>query len=180
LALADRLRRRGGLLLVDEAFMDVGPDDASLGEYVEQGNIVVLRSFGKFYGLPGVRLSFALAAPNIAARLAAALGPWPVSSAAIAVGTEALADSAWRQAARKALTEASGRLDAVLTRAGLKPIGGTSLFRLVRTADAGRLFQTLGEAGIMVRRFAEHPTWLRFGLPGAEPEWQRLEQALAP
>jgi cobalamin biosynthetic protein CobC len=180
LALADRLRRRGGLLLVDEAFMDVGPDDASLGEYVEQGNIVVLRSFGKFYGLPGVRLSFALAAPNIIARLTAALGPWPVSSAAIAVGTEALADSAWRLAARKTLTEASGRLDAVLTRAGLNPIGGTSLFRLVRTADAGRLFQTLGEAGILVRRFVEHPTWLRFGLPGAEPEWQRLEHALAP
>ncbi len=90
LALADRLRRRGGLLLVDEAFMDVGPDGASLGEHVEEGNIVVLRSFGKFYGLPGVRLSFALAAPNIAARLAAALGPWPVSGAAIAIGTEAL------------------------------------------------------------------------------------------
>ena len=180
LALADRLRRRGGLLLVDEAFMDVGPDGASLGEYVEEGNIVVLRSFGKFYGLPGVRLSFALAAPNIAARLAAALGPWPVSGVAIAVGTEALADTAWREAARKALAEAAGRLDGLLARAGLSLIGGTSLFRLVRAADAARLFQSLGQAGILVRRFAEHPTWLRFGLPGGEPEWQRLERALAP
>jgi cobalamin biosynthetic protein CobC len=180
LALADRLRRRGGLLLVDEAFMDVGPEHASLGEYVEQGNIVVLRSFGKFYGLPGIRLSFALAAPNIATRLAVALGPWPVSSAAIAVGTEALADADWRQAARKALAEAAGRLDVLLARAGLALIGGTSLFRLVRTADAARLFQTLGQAGILVRRFAEHPTWLRFGLPGNESDWQRLERALAP
>jgi cobalamin biosynthesis protein CobC len=180
LALADRLRRRGGLLLVDEAFMDVGPEDASLGEYVEQGNIVVLRSFGKFYGLPGIRLSFALAAPNIAARLAVALGPWPVSNAAIAVGTEALADADWRQAARKALAEAAGRLDALLASAGLALIGGTSLFRLVRTADAARLFQTLGQAGVLVRRFAEHPTWLRFGLPGNESDWQRLERALAP
>jgi cobalamin biosynthetic protein CobC len=180
LALADRLRRRGGLLLVDEAFMDVGPDGASLGEYVEEGNIVVLRSFGKFYGLPGVRLSFALAAPNIVARLAAAAGPWPVSGAAIAVGTEALADTAWRDAARKALAEAAGRLDAVLARAGLNLIGGTSLFRLVRAGEAARLFQRLGEAGILVRRFAEHPNWLRFGLPGAESDWQRLERALAP
>ena len=70
LALADRLRRRGGLLLVDEAFMEVGPEGASLADHVEEGNIVVLRSFGKFYGLPGLRLSFALAAPEIATRIA--------------------------------------------------------------------------------------------------------------
>ena len=103
-----------------------------------------------------------------------------MSGAAIAVGTEALADTAWREAARKALAEAAGRLDAMLARAGLNLIGGTSLFRLVRAAEAARLFQTLGEAGILVRRFAEHPTWLRFGLPGAESDWQRLERALAP
>ena len=157
-----------------------GPDDASLCEYVEQGNIVVLRSFGKFYGLPGIRLSFALAAPNIAARLAAALGPWPLSGTAIALGTEALADIAWREAARNALAEAARRLDALLVRAGLAPIGGTSLFRLVRTAEAARWFKSLGEAGILVRRFDEHPAWLRFGLPGAESEWQRLERALVP
>ena len=154
LALADRLRRRGGLLLVDEAFMDVGPDDASLGEYVEQDNIVVLRSFGKFYGLAGLRLSFALAPPTIAARLAAALGPWPVSGAAVAVGTEALADGAWRQAARKALAEAAGRLDAVLARAALELIGGTSLFRLVRSQMRRAGSTGSVEAGILVRRFS--------------------------
>src|SRR6185437_641069 len=86
LALADRLRRRGGLLLIDEAFMDVAAEGISVADQVGRGNIVVLRSFGKFYGLPGVRLSFALATPEIASRLAAALGPWPVSSAAVAVG----------------------------------------------------------------------------------------------
>jgi cobalamin biosynthetic protein CobC len=179
LAIADRLRKRGGLLLVDEAFMDVGPEDASLGEYVEQGNIVVLRSFGKFYGLPGLRLSFALAPPVIVARLAAALGPWPVSNAAIAIGTEALADADWRKAARKALAEAAGRLDALLVQAGLGPIGGTSLYRLVRTTEAERWFQTLGQAGILVRRFSEYPAWLRFGLPGDEGAWRRLAEALA-
>ena len=98
LALADRLRRRGGLLLVDEAFMEVGPEGASLGDHVEEGNIVVLRSFGKFYGLPGLRLSFALAAPEIAARIGTALGPWPVSSAALAIGAAALADAEWQEA----------------------------------------------------------------------------------
>jgi cobalamin biosynthetic protein CobC len=179
LALADRLQRRGGLLLVDEAFMDVGPDDGSLGDQVARGNIVVLRSFGKFYGLAGLRLSFALAAPKIVARLAAALGPWPVSSAAIVIGSAALADAAWWEATRTSLAEAAGRLDALLRRARLEIIGGTSLFRLVRTGEAARLFQSFGQEGILVRRFSEHPSWLRFGLPGAESGWQRLDKALA-
>src|SRR5579864_1448588 len=82
LGVADALRSRGGLLIIDEAFMDVGPPEASLCGEVGRGNIVVLRSFGKFYGLAGVRLGFALAAPNLAARLAAWLGPWAVSGPA--------------------------------------------------------------------------------------------------
>jgi cobalamin biosynthetic protein CobC len=178
LALADRLRRRGGLLLVDEAFMEAGPDDASLGEYVEHGNIVVLRSFGKFYGLPGLRLSFALAPPNIAARIAAALGPWPVSGAALAVGMKALDDTQWQTSARTSLAEGALRLDTELSKAGLDIVGGTSLFRLARSNSAAQMFQALGEAGILVRRFTEHPPWLRFGLPGSEDAWRRLEKAL--
>jgi cobalamin biosynthetic protein CobC len=179
LALADRLRRRGGMLLVDEAFMEVGPDDASLGEYVEHGNVVVLRSFGKFYGLPGLRLSFALAPPSIAARITAALGPWPVSGAALAVGMKALADTQWQEKTRAALAEAALKLDICLAKAGLDIVGGTSLFRLARSNDAAQLFQALGKAGILVRRFTEQPLWLRFGLPGGEDQWRRLEDVLA-
>jgi cobalamin biosynthetic protein CobC len=178
LALADRLQRRGGLLLVDEAFMEVGPEAASLCEYVEHGNIVVLRSFGKFYGLPGLRLSFALAPPSIASRIAAALGPWPVSCAALAIGTKALADAQWQATARKTLAEAALRLNTELAKAGLDIVGGTSLFRLARSKDAASLFQSLGNAGILVRRFTQDPSWLRFGLPGAEDDWQRLLAAL--
>src|SRR5712691_1225406 len=77
-ALADKLRSRGGLLAVDEAFMDVGPAGASLAGEVGRGNIVVLRSFGKFFGLAGLRLGFAIAAPSLVERLDAMLGPWAV------------------------------------------------------------------------------------------------------
>ena len=115
----------------------------------------MLRSFGKFYGLPGLRLSFALAAPEIAARIGTALGPWPVSSAALAIGAAALADAEWKERTRSKLAEAALRLDACLVKAGLEVIGGTSLFRLVRSKEADRVFQSLGEAGIMVRRFAD-------------------------
>ena len=179
LALADALAHRRGLLLVDEAFMDVGPPDASLASDVGRGNIVVLRSFGKFFGLAGLRLGFALAAPELAAQLRALLGPWAVSGPAIAAGRAALADGAWMQATRVRLAANAAWLEDILTSAGFAIAGGTSLFRLVQTGDAAARFERLGRAGILVRRFAQHPQWLRFGLPGDEPAWQRLGSALA-
>ena len=179
LNLAASMQRQRGLLVVDEAFMEAGPEEASLCEEVERANVVVLRSFGKFYGLPGLRLSFALGAPSIANRLNAALGPWPVSGAALAVGTKALADTDWRRRTRTRLDEAASRLDKLLEGAGLAIVGGTVLFRLVRADDAETLFAQLGRSGILVRRFPEHKAWLRFGLPGDEDEWQRLRAGLA-
>jgi cobalamin biosynthetic protein CobC len=188
LALAEEKRRRGGLLVVDEAFGDVGQIDVgridagvgglSLGPEVGRGHIVVLRSFGKFHGLAGLRLGFALAAPELAARLRATLGPWAVAGPAIAAGQAALADPAWAEAMRETLAREAARLDLLLTGVKLQIVGGTSLFRLVRTPVAGALFDHLGRAGILVRRFAEQPAWLRFGLPGIEAAWQRLAAAL--
>jgi len=177
LVLADRLAP--GLVVVDEAFMDVGPIDGSLAPDATRPNLVVLRSFGKFFGLAGVRLGFAFAAPAITARLRAALGPWAVSGPALAIGAAALADAGWIGQTRERLVAAAQRLDALLVKAGLDIAGGTALFRLVRTPAAAELFDQLGRAGIFVRRFPEQPTWLRFGLPGEPPQWQRLANVLA-
>jgi cobalamin biosynthesis protein CobC len=178
LALAGGLRARGGLLVVDEAFMDVGPSDTSLAAEVARGNILALRSFGKFFGLAGIRLGFALAAPTLAARLSAALGPWAVSGPALVVGTKALADAAWIERTRRRLAKAAKRLDAILSGAGMEIVGGTTLFRLVRTPAASALFDHLGRAGILVRVFADNPYWLRFGLPGNAQAWRRLQAAM--
>jgi cobalamin biosynthesis protein CobC len=175
-------RRSGGLLVIDEAYIDAGPAgpaDASLVAGVGGGDVLVLRSFGKFFGLAGVRLGFALAAPRLAHRLAAALGPWAVSGPAIAIGAAALADAGWAAAMRERLARDILRLDRVLAGAGLAPAGGTPLFRLVRAEAAGEVFHHLGRAGILVRRFVEQPSWLRIGLPGDEAKWQRLTSALA-
>lgn len=177
LALSDELNVRGGLLLVDEAFMDVGPPEASLAGDIDRGNIVLLRSFGKFFGLAGLRLGFALTAPDLATKLNASLGPWAVSSPAIAIAEQALADVAWISATRIRLASAAKKLDQLLAEAAIEVIGGTSLFRLARTPRAKAIFQHLGANGIIVRHFREHPTWLRFGIPG-EPHWDRLGLAL--
>jgi cobalamin biosynthetic protein CobC len=178
-AVAKKLQPRGGVLVVDEAFMDVGPPGCSLGGEVSRGNIVVLRSFGKFFGLAGLRLGFALAAPPLAAHLAALLGRGGVSAPALETGAQALADQAWIDATRRGLAIAAARLDAILTGCGLDIAGGTSLFRLTRTPAARELFHHFGRVGIWTRVFPEQATWLRFGLPGAEPDWQRLQIAMA-
>jgi len=178
LALRDALSARGGLLLVDEAFMDVGPPGASLAGYIDRGHLVVLRSFGKFFGLAGLRLGFALAAPELAANLNRTLGPWAVSDPAIAIAEQALADIVWIETTRARLQRAAEKLDQVLIEAGVEVIGGTPLFRLVRTRRADEIFQHLGSNGIIVRPFREQPTWLRFGIPH-ESGWDRLRLALA-
>jgi cobalamin biosynthesis protein CobC len=171
-------RKRRGVLVVDEAFMDVEPDGASLCGEVERGGLAILRSFGKFFGLAGVRLGFAVSRPEVAARLALTLGPWAVSAPAVAIGRAALADTAWVLAMRERLGEEACRLTAVLAEAGMEMVGGTPLFRLVSTPIADRLFHHLGRAGILVRRFPAHPSWLRFGLPGSDAAWERLQLAL--
>jgi cobalamin biosynthetic protein CobC len=180
LALAAALAQQDGLLVLDEAFMDASPGKESLCPNVDAGNIVVLRSFSKFFGLAGLRLGFAVAATNITARLQARLGPWAASGPAIAVGEVALADRTWQQQTRARLAADAHRLEQILIDAGFAIVGGTSLFRLVRTPAARDYFDRLGRAGILVRRFNEQPQWLRFGLPGDEAAWQRLCAALGP
>ena len=72
----------------------------------------------------------------------------------------------------------AARLDTLLTRAGLRVVGGAPLFRLTESSDAARVFRRLGEAGVLVRPFPARPGWLRFGIPGEAKDWARLERAL--
>jgi cobalamin biosynthetic protein CobC len=178
LALADRLADRGGFLLVDEAFADLEEPPISIAPALPHPGFIVLRSFGKIYGLAGLRLGFALASVHTAAYLRSALGPWAVSGPAIAAGRLALADSEWRRRAASRLDQDTERLDRCTSPAGLTLVGGTRLFRLYQGEDATELYDRLGRAGILARRFAGHPTWLRFGIPESEEAWSRLECAL--
>ena len=177
LAFADELFDRGGALVVDEAFADVTPE-LSVTPHTGRAGLIVLRSFGKFFGLAGVRLGFAICAPDVARRLEAQLGPWAVSGPALWAGTHALGDGAWIAGMRNALKLDALRLDGLLADAGLNVIGGTDLYRLVDDPHAQALYDRLGRQGILVRPFDYAPTWLRFGLPGAKADWTRLQKAL--
>ncbi|MGQ3141486.1 threonine-phosphate decarboxylase CobD [Rhizobium oryzihabitans] len=178
LSLAETMRRKGGLLVVDEAFIETGGAE-SLANAAGHDALVVLRSFGKFYGMAGIRLGFAIAHPDIAGELEARLGPWAVSGPALHIATQALADREWQFSMRQRLAEEAQRMNGLLQKAGLTIAGGTSLFTLVRDHRAAELFEHLGRCGILMRIFDERPNDMRFGLPGAEEEWQRLEEALS-
>jgi cobalamin biosynthetic protein CobC len=177
LELHARLARRGGVLVVDEAFADFDSKE-SLAPSLPASGAVVLRSFGKAYGMAGLRLGFALVSPEIVAPLRGALGAWPVSGPAIAIGAPALADSDWLEAMRARLGGDAARLDALLDGAGWRIIGGTRLFRLAAHADARAAFDRLLHAGILARPFTDAPDRLRFGIPGEENAWERLTAAL--
>ncbi|MGD9657233.1 MAG: threonine-phosphate decarboxylase CobD [Methylocystis sp.] len=177
LSAASRMSQRDRLLIVDESFMDFTPEH-SVARFANDKALVVLRSFGKAYGLPGVRLGFALSSRTRAAKLRAALGPWAVSGPALFIGACALADGAWRASAVQAAARDAARLDALLTQAGFQIAGGAALFRLAAHPQAARWFARLASRGILTRAFAEKPDWLRFGLPGNEAAWSRLAEAL--
>ncbi len=172
-----RLATRGGWLVVDEAFMDATPEDSLAGEMGLPG-LIVLRSLGKFFGLAGARVGFVLAGSMVLERLQEALGPWAVSGPARWVATQALKDRCWQTQMRVDLRQAGERLGQILQRQGLPVAGGTALFQWVSLQEAKYWQEALARRGILVRRFAD-PPGLRFGLPGVESAWQRLELALA-
>lgn len=95
-------------LIVDEAFIDSAPDNSVLTKVLPSDmpdNIIVLRSFGKFFGLAGIRLGFIFANAAIIQQLEKAIGIWQVNGPAQAIAIAALNDSAWQQSNRTAIAK---------------------------------------------------------------------------
>lgn len=176
---SDRIDEAGGWLAVDEAYADCHPQASVAATVGDEHPLVVFRSFGKFFGLAGLRLGFVLGPKALLAAIRNALGDWPLHGVALALGTSAYRDETWIAAARTALMTRAAGLDAVLARHGLEPQGECPLFRLVQTPRAAELFERLARARILVRAFGDEPCWLRFGVPAAAEELVRLELALS-
>lgn len=175
-ALAARMAARGGVMVVDEAFADLTPEMSIIPTLPMA--TVVLRSFGKTYGLAGARLGFAVADAAVAERIRLALGPWPVAGPTLVAAIAAYGDADWRAAAAARLAAEGARLDTLARRAGFAVVGGSLYFRLYDHADAAAWHTRLARRGILTRAFAERPRWLRLGLPGDAVGWVRLDAAL--
>ena len=173
---ARELAAKDGWLIVDEAYADAGDEPSIAAE--RWPATIVLRSFGKFFGLAGVRLGFVIAPAPLADQLRRMLGDWPVSGAAIAIGTAAYGDTPWQAGQRARMTGMAAEVLALLASAGLAPVGGTSCFTLVETGDAAALFTHLADHAILTRPFADKPRRLRVGLPTGAQGLARLASAL--
>lgn len=170
-------RTKAPLTVIDESFCDICPSESLIARAATPGTLV-LKSFGKFWGLAGMRLGFVIGDPTLIARLETMLGPWPVSGPALAIGTAALHDTGWADATRHRLTQDAARMDALFTRRGATLVGGTPLFRLYDVDDAARWQHSLASHRIWTRVFPYSTRWLRLGQPGTADAWSRLETAL--
>lgn len=165
------------LTIIDESFCDVAPDQSHIERAAKPGTII-LKSFGKFWGLAGARLGFAIGHADTIAPLRNLLGPWAVAGPVLRLGTQALADIDWAATTRARLKSEAIRLDQLMAANGITPIGGTDLFRLYEVNDARNWHRHLAHRKILTRIFPYSDTWLRLGLPGAETAWTRLAEAL--
>ncbi len=171
------LARYVGHLIVDESFADPRPD-LSVADS-PPANVTVLRSFGKFWGLAGLRLGFVIGHEPVLTPLRDRAGPWSVSGPALELGALALADHDWAAQTVVWLAEAAVHLDQIMSRQDCTLVGGTHLFRLYELEDAAQMQDHLARHGIWSRIFPGNPRWLRLGLPGNRAEFARLQQAFA-
>lgn len=164
------------LTVIDESFCDVAPSRSLISRSTVPGTII-LKSFGKFWGLAGMRLGFAIGDPKLIAQLRETLGPWQVSGPAITTGIAALSDPDWARNTRNHLARDAGRMDDLLLESGAKKLGGTTLFQLYHVDNAQKWQDKLAKGHVLSRVFPYSEHYLRLGLPAAN-RWQQLEGAL--
>lgn len=173
------LAQKIGFLIIDESFID-GENLPSLAPLIdENANILILRSFGKYYGLAGLRLGFAMGNLAICQKLKSALGPWPISALAYQIGIHALNDEEWHQKNSETLTFNRQKCDKILQSFGLKILGKTQLFTLIENDNPHELQKTLAMHKIWTRVFSYDSSFLRLGMPSSAADWAQFEGALA-
>ncbi len=131
--IAEKSSGPGPFLLVDEVFVDFC-EQSSLKRLVAGArNLALIRSFTKFYGLPGLRIGYLLAPPRIAEKVKGFLPPWSVSTAAQAAGAWCLGREEYRLKTLELIEEQRRRLAAELSSIpGLEVFPSAANFLLVR------------------------------------------------
>jgi len=180
-----QLAKCGGLLVVDEAFADViKPSESMANTIKEHGNTLVLRSFGKFFGLAGIRIGFLIADETWLDNFREHLGPWQVNGPAQFIAKRALLDENWQEKQQRKLKALNSRLHAVLAEhlpyKDIATISGTDLFQTVyfkEGIDVESYYIALCQQGIYLR-LTDDKHALRFGIP-KEEQLERLANTLA-
>lgn len=176
LRLASDMQKNNGIVIVDEAFCDTSPEKSIVSNLPD--NVIVLKSFGKFFGLAGLRLGFAIAAPKLMGKVKEQIGPWSVSGPALQIGSRAFADTNWINYAITALNVLSKKQAKNLQTCGLEVEGENPLFIYASHQKAQAIYEQLAQRHILVRPFSQYPEKLRFGICANKEQLERFEQAL--
>ena len=183
----DDARAKGCSVLADEAFIDYAPHAAITSEAATRSGVVAIRSLTKFFGCPGLRVGYAVAAPETTRSLTAQLPPWPVTTLALNALAEALRDEGYARETIERNRQARTRLSAALTRLGVHVFPSAANFLFLRLSDGFPALpirdQLIREHAIVVREcdsFAgiERGRYLRVAVR-QESENARLIEALA-
>ncbi|KZY63145.1 hypothetical protein A3740_03440 [Oleiphilus sp. HI0068] len=150
----------GAALIVDEAFADLCPEQSVLGANFA-ANMVVLRSFGKFFGLPGLRLGFVFAGQTLLHEMKAFIGVWDVNGPAQEIATRAFLDAQWQADARQRYLDLSrdnqklwqGLFIQLREQGGDVSEAHQLLFSTYTLEDekAKRLFEVFAQHGVLLR-----------------------------
>jgi histidinol-phosphate aminotransferase len=176
------LRRPGRILVVDEAFADSVPGEPESLAGDSLPDVLVLRSLTKTWALAGLRVGYALGAPEVLARFTAQRAHWPVGTLQLTAIAACCAAQAVAEAAADAVRLAALRAEMVagLASAGADVVDGRAPFVLFRTPDALQLRQSLESKGIAIRRC---DTFVgldeRYLRAAVRSEWPRLAHAIS-
>ncbi|MCK4274247.1 MAG: histidinol-phosphate aminotransferase family protein [Dehalococcoidales bacterium] len=168
-----------GLLVLDEAYIDFVEKTWNSFDLTERGNVVVLRSMTKDYGLPGLRLGYAVAREEIIDSLRPALPPWNVNAIAQKVGLAVLEKEEYLRQSLRQVREAKRFLVAELTGLGFKVLPSDANYFLVKAGNAPEFRRSLLKEGVMVRDCTSFglPEYIRIA-PRTMPECERLITAI--
>lgn len=176
------LRRPGRIVVVDEAFADAVPGEPESLADESLPDVVVLRSLTKTWSLAGLRVGYALAAPEVLAQLTATRPHWPVGTLQLAAVVACCAPRAVAEAEADARQLAEMRAEMVsgLRSAGVEAVDGRAPFVLFTVGDAELTRKHLHTRGIAVRRC---DTFVgldgRYLRAAVRPEWPVLVEAIA-
>jgi histidinol-phosphate aminotransferase len=176
------LRRPGRILVVDEAFADSIPGEPESLAGDALPDVLVLRSLTKTWALAGLRVGYALGAPELLARLTAQRAHWPVGTLQLTAIAACCEPRAVADAATGALRLAELRAEMVagLASVGADVVEGRAPFVLFRGPEAGRIRNRLHDKGIAIRRC---DTFVgldeRYLRAAVRREWPLLVQAIA-
>lgn len=169
---------KDGLLIIDEAYVSFVAENWNSLDLIKNGHAIILRSMTKDYGLPGLRLGYAIACREIISNLSIALPPWNVNAVAQSAGLAVLKEEKYLQKSLIKTREARDFLTGELKRLGFKLLNSDAHYFLVKVDNAAACRRALLAKGILVRDCSSFglPQYIRIA-PRPLPECQKLISA---